>query len=112
MTAPSFLIGLKPTGKQNFTNTDYAFKLYNQAHLDRQITPPKEPRFSDFYQPSKQQKQGELLIVRGSALALGYVAFRFLLTFTGAKIQMLLLEATSSPNATTALRAAGKVSKN
>ena len=66
----------KQLAKQNFTNTDYAFKLYNQAHPN--MTLPKEPKFSDFYQPSEAQKQGELLFVGGSALALGYAAFRFL----------------------------------
>jgi len=68
----------KAQAKQNFTNTDYAFKLYNQAHPDRQMTLPKEPKVSDFYQPSQAQKQGELLFVGGGALALGYAAFRFL----------------------------------
>ena len=63
---------------QNFTNTDYAFKLYNQAHPDKQMIPPKEPKFSDFYQPSQQQKNGELMFVGAGALALGYAAFRFL----------------------------------
>jgi len=38
----------------------------------------KEPRFSDFYQPSEMQKQGELLFVGGGAPALGYAAFRSL----------------------------------
>ena len=66
----------KELAKQNFTNTDYAFKLYNQAHP--KMTLPKEPKFSDFYQPSEAQKQGELIFVGGSALALGYAAFRFL----------------------------------
>ena len=59
---------IKAQANQNFTNTDYAFKLYNQAH----------PDFSDMYQPSELQKQGELLFVGGGALALGYAAFRFL----------------------------------
>ena len=68
----------KQLAKQNFTNTDYAFKLYNQANPDRKMTLPKEPKFSDFYQPSEAQKQGELPFVGGSALALGYAAFRFL----------------------------------
>jgi len=68
---------IKEQAKQNFTNTDYAFKLYNQAHPDKQIT-IKEPRFADFYQSSEQRKQGKLLFVGGSALALGYAAFRFL----------------------------------
>ena len=47
---------IKTQAKQNFTNTDYAFKLYNQANPDKQITLPKEPRFLDFYQPSQKQK--------------------------------------------------------
>ena len=68
----------KAQAKQNFTDTDYAFKLYNQAHPDQKMMLPKEPKFSDFYQPSETQKQGKLLFVGGSALALGYVAFRFL----------------------------------
>ncbi|KAL9962153.1 hypothetical protein ACROYT_G031232 [Oculina patagonica] len=69
---------IKEQAKQNFTNTDYAFKLHNQAHPDKQMIPPKEPKFSDFYQPSEQQKQGELMFVGAGALALGYAAFRFL----------------------------------
>ena len=69
---------IKAQAKQDFTNTDYAFKLYNQAHPERQMTLPKEPKFSDFYQPSEKQKQGELLFVGGGAIALSYVAFRFL----------------------------------
>ena len=69
---------IKEQVKQNFTNIDYAFKLYNQAHQDQQMKPPKEPKFSDFYQPTEQQKQGELLFVGAGALALGYIAFRFL----------------------------------
>ena len=54
---------IKAQAKQNFTNTNYAFKLYNQAHPDRQMTLLKEPKFSDFYQPSEKQKQGELLLL-------------------------------------------------
>ena len=69
---------IKTQAKQNFTNTDYAFKLYNQEHPDQRSTLRKEPKFSDTYQPSELQKQGELLVVGGSALALGYAAFRFL----------------------------------
>ena len=36
---------IKEQAKQNFTNTDYAFKLYNQVHPDKRIIPPKEPAF-------------------------------------------------------------------
>jgi len=42
------------------------------------MIPPKEPKFSDFYQPSEQQKNGELMFVGTGVLALGYAAFRFL----------------------------------
>jgi len=68
----------KELAKHNFTNTDDAFKLYNQAHPSMKLTMPKEPKFSDFYQPSEAQKQSELIFVGGSMLALSYVAFRFL----------------------------------
>ena len=69
---------IKAEAKENFTNTDYAFKLYNQAHPDERMIPLKEPKFSDFYQPSEQQKKGELMFMGAGALALGYAAFRFL----------------------------------
>jgi len=42
------------------------------------MEPPKEPKFSDFYQPNEQQKKGELAFVGAGALALGYAVFRFL----------------------------------
>ena len=68
---------IKAQADQNFTNTDYALKLYNQAH-DYKLSMPTAPKFSDMYQPSELQKQSELLFVGGGALALGYAAFRFL----------------------------------
>ena len=37
---------IKAEAEQNFTNTDYAFKLYNQVHPDKQMIPPKEPKIS------------------------------------------------------------------
>ena len=48
---------IKAQAKQNFTKTDEAFKLYNQAHPDKGSLPPEEPKYSDFYQPSEQQKR-------------------------------------------------------
>jgi len=68
----------KEHAKQNMTNTDYTFKLYGQTHPDKQRVPPKEPKFSDFYQLSEQQKNSELTFVGAGVLAPGYVAFRFL----------------------------------
>ena len=69
---------IKAQTNQNFTNTDYAFKLYNQAHPDYNLIQPTTLTFSEMYQPSELQKQGELLFVGEGALALGYAAFRFL----------------------------------
>ena len=68
---------IQQQAKQNFTNTDYAFKLYNKAHPDAPMRIPKEPKFSDVYQPSEEQKQGEFPFASASALALGAAAFYF-----------------------------------
>ena len=65
----------KELAKQNFINTDHTFKLYNRMHQDEPLMNPSEPRFSNFYQPSALQKQGELIFVRISALVVGYTAF-------------------------------------
>jgi len=61
---------IEEQAKQNFTNTDYAFKLYNQAHPDKQITPPKEPRFADFYRASFCGQQRARSRLRGFPFSL------------------------------------------
>lgn len=94
---------IKNQVKQNFTNTDYALRLYNQAHQEQPNKTPKEPQFADFYQPSELQKQGELLFVGGGALALGYATFPF--SSKRCSVQYLLKEqiwTPSSPKYTTA----------
>ena len=53
-----------------------ALKLYNKVHQDDISL--REPQFSDFYQPSVQQKQGEIIYVGASALAIGLAASHFL----------------------------------
>ena len=72
---------IKDQGKQNFTNTDYAFKLYNQAHPDYKLSMPKEPKFSDMYQPSDLEKQGELLFCRWLSTRVWLRCFSFPLNF-------------------------------
>ena len=67
---------IKDEAKENFKNTDYALKLYNKIHQDDLSL--REPQFSDFYQPSAQQKQGEIIYVGASALAIGFAASYFL----------------------------------
>ena len=68
---------MKDQAKQCFTDTDYAFKLYKQIHQNEQITVPKAPKFSDFYQPSKQQKDGELMFIGVVVNFLSQVIFIF-----------------------------------
>ena len=55
----------KHQASQNILNTDEALKLYSQTH---------EPKFSDYYRPSSNQKMGEMAYVGGGMLALGYMA--------------------------------------
>ena len=66
----------KSEAKQRFTVTDYAFKLYNQTHKDK--IDLKEPKFSDYYKPSDEQKQGELVYVGTGAILVGYIANKFI----------------------------------
>ena len=67
---------IKDEAKKNLENTDYALKLYNKIHqVDLKL---REPQFSDFYQPSTQQKQGEIIYVGASALAIGFAASYFI----------------------------------
>ena len=67
---------IKDEAKENFKNTDYALQLYNKIH--QEDLKLREPQFSDFYQPSVQQKQGEIIYVGASALAIGFAASYFL----------------------------------
>ena len=67
---------IKDEAKENFKNTDYALKLYNKIHQDDLSL--REPQFSDFYQPSAQQKEGEIIYVGASALAIGFAASYFI----------------------------------
>ena len=66
---------IKDEAKENVKNTDYALQLYNKIHQDDLKL--REPQFSDFYQPSAQQTQGEIIYVGASALAIGFVASYF-----------------------------------
>ena len=70
-------IAKKNKAFHDFQDTDRALALYNQTHRAK-VALPKEPKFSDYYKPSTQQQNGELLFIGASTLALGYAAFRFL----------------------------------
>ena len=68
---------MKEKAIHDFQDTDRALTLYNQTHRAK-VALPQEPKFSDFYKASPQQKNGELLFIGGSMLGIGYAAFRFL----------------------------------
>ena len=67
----------KDMASHDFQTTDQALAFCNQTHRAK-VALPKEPQFSDFYKPSQQEKNGELLFIGASTLALEYAAFRFL----------------------------------
>ena len=64
----------KELAKQNFTNTDYAFKLYNQAHPSQKMTLPKEPKFFS--------KAGRAYFCRWQCARTQLCGFLFSLNFT------------------------------
>ena len=58
----------KYQASKNISTTNEAFELYGQLH---------EPKFSDYYRPSDNQKTGEMLYVGGGMLILGYMVSKF-----------------------------------
>ena len=64
----------KDKARYDFQTTDQALALYNQTHRAK-VALPKEPEFSDFYKPSPQQQNGELLFIGASMLAVGYAIY-------------------------------------
>ena len=65
--------------EQTFSDLDKAGRLYYQVTGDR-LPPLKEPKFSDYYNPSREQKDSELafVVVGMGTLALGVLAYKFL----------------------------------
>ena len=61
----------------NLSNTDKSLKLYNRTHPDDNLE-VNEPIFHDYYQPSNDQKIGEMIYVGGGMLSLGYLASKWL----------------------------------
>ena len=64
--------------EQTFSDLEKAGQLYYEVTGNR-LPPLKEPKFSDYYNPSTKQKDGELaFVIAGmSALALGVLAYKF-----------------------------------
>ena len=72
---------IKAQANQNFTNTDYAFKLYNQANPDYKLSMPTAPKFSDMYQPSELQNTGRASFCRRWRACAWLCCFSFPLNF-------------------------------
>ena len=68
---------VKSKAIHDFQTTDQALAFYNQTHREK-VALSQEPQFSDFYKPSPQQQNAELLFIGVSTLVVGYAAFRFL----------------------------------
>ena len=55
----------------NFQSTDEALRVYAQTHPD-DVVDPEEPNFGDYYSPSKDQKNGEMLFTGVTVAGLTY----------------------------------------
>ena len=64
--------------RQTFSDLGAAMQAYHE--VTSQSLPPlrEEPKLSDFYNPSREQKDAELALVVGGMAAIGIVAYKFL----------------------------------
>ena len=64
--------------RQTFSDLGAAMQAYHE--VTSQSLPPlrEEPKFSDFYNPSRPRKDAELALVVGGMAAIGIVAYKFL----------------------------------
>ena len=93
---------IKAQADQNFTNTDYAFKLYNQAHPDYKLTLPTKP--TCISQVSCRNR-ASFFLSAGARLRLVTQLFVFFEHFFALNKWTL-----NSPKSTTAHKAIGKAS--
>ena len=65
--------------EQTFSDLEKAGQLYYKVTGDRLPT-LKEPKFSDYYNPSTKQKNGELAFIAGGmgVIALGILAYKLI----------------------------------
>ena len=65
----------KYQASKNISKTNEQFALYSQMQpMESGRASLEEPKFSDYYRPSNNQKMGEMAYVGGGMLALGYMA--------------------------------------
>ena len=61
---------------QTFTDLEAAMQRYHELTGNR-FTPLKEPKLSDFYNPSRQQKDTEIALVIGGMTLVGILAYKY-----------------------------------
>lgn len=62
--------------EQTFSDLGVAMQEYSTV-TGQQLPPLREPVLSDFYNPSRQHKDTELLLVAGGMAVLGVVAYKW-----------------------------------
>ena len=63
----------KEQAARKFNSTDEAFRYYAQTHPDEDLT---EPQFSNYYEPSKEQRSGEMPFTGVTVAGLAYGILR------------------------------------
>ena len=79
---------MKGRAQKNIAGTDAALKLYNETL--------EEPKFSRYYQPSDDQKTGEMMYVGGGMLAMAYSAKKYFVECMMNDVERIVLEKPSS----------------
>ena len=62
--------------EQTFTDLEIAMQRYHEM-TGNHFTPLKEPKLSDFYNPSKKQKDTEIALVIGGMTLVGILAYKY-----------------------------------
>ena len=62
--------------EQTFSKVDEAMEQYYLATKKRLPALPPKPVLSNFYHPSEQQKNGELVFILGGLALVGYLVYR------------------------------------
>ena len=61
---------------QTFSDLGIAMQKYHEV-TGNQLPPLREPKLSDFYNPSRQHKDNELLLVVGGMTIVGLLAYKY-----------------------------------